>query len=137
MFTWTVRVKSINCTGFSNKKKLFTKVNSATVEACCTVHWTVQHGAAIRSSSYLLSFSIRLKRKISWDPWTVTYIFFVTEYCCICVLSKTQMQLLRQTLSMSCVSLPNPTSSSSSIFLPYILTVFKFFLSQYSNHILL
>jgi len=34
-------------------------------------------------------------------PMNSTYIFFVTKHCCICVLSKTQTQLLRQTLSKS------------------------------------
>jgi hypothetical protein len=28
-------------------------------------------------------FFMRLKRKISWDSWTVIYIFFITKYCCI------------------------------------------------------
>ena len=34
-------------------------------------------------------------------PMNSTYIFFVTKHCCMCVLSKTQTQLLRQTLSKS------------------------------------
>jgi len=51
-----------------------------------------------RSNKELLSFPPHFRRKLPCDPWTINYIFFHYQTCCICILSKTQTQPPKQTL---------------------------------------
>jgi uncharacterized membrane protein len=72
-------VKSINCTGFSKKKKLFTLVNNATVEHGSTVHWKI----TTRSSKMLLLQTCGTAAKIggSYQEKSLFFLLPNTDIC--------------------------------------------------------
>jgi hypothetical protein len=72
-------VKSINCTGFSKKKKLFTLVNNATVEPCSTVHGKI----TTRSSKMLLLQTCGTAAKIG-GSYQEKLLFFLLPNTDIC-----------------------------------------------------
>jgi hypothetical protein len=73
-FTWIVRVKSINCSGFSKKKKkIFTLVNSATIESCSTDHWKI----TTRSSKMLLLQTCGTAAKIDGSYQEKSFFFLL------------------------------------------------------------
>ena len=140
-----MRVKSINCTGFSKRKKLLTgfskkklfTYNTSELKFTRTVHWFFEEKIVHVNNASELKFTRTIHfseqcncggmlhcslNSAAWcsrkkhllpafffhafqtqhfmGPMNSNLcFFFVTKRCCICILSKTHTQLLRQTLS--------------------------------------